>query len=173
MIKIFEKKPTQITAVQWTGSNIKEACNFIHPGMHPHIVGTTLFVNLTKESELAFHPGEWIVRQDDHDYYPVTEETMEQNYIEVKSPHLDALNTEVGANISAYDRRMKGADNHPLPRPSESPSLQTFANVAGQLLGILSRTEVFPKLTDILGWESVNDLEKALKKIHAKLREAL
>lgn len=79
----FTKKPVTITAIQWTGDNLKEVLDFT--GKHPkwgewfsdfaayaaHVKSDgNVFKILTLEGTMKALPGDWIIRGVNGEHYP-------------------------------------------------------------------------------------------------------
>lgn len=72
MIKTFVKKPIEVQAVQWTGDNYSEICNFI--GYYPALLyngmsGPFLVVG-TYSNHNYVSTGDWIVHGDNGEFCP-------------------------------------------------------------------------------------------------------
>lgn len=84
MIKTFVKKPVEVQAVQWTGDNYDEICNFI--GCHPTFLhgsfGPYIIIK-TLEGDHHALVNDWIIRGIKGEFYPCKPDIFEQTYEEV------------------------------------------------------------------------------------------
>lgn len=86
MVKTFVKKPVEIQAVQWTGNNYDEVCNFVGLAAldyfwkfeKPRLVIRTL------EGDHYASINDWIIRGVKGEFYPCKPDIFEQTYEEVK-----------------------------------------------------------------------------------------
>lgn len=78
----FRKKPVVIEAVQWTGNNFKEICEFVK-SESPHGELTTRFRKLlieTLEGTMTASVGDWIICGVQNEFYPCKNGIFEQTY---------------------------------------------------------------------------------------------
>lgn len=84
MIKTFVKKPIEVQAVQWTGFNYDEVCNFI--GHHTTFlygdIGPYLIIE-TLEGDHIVRAGDWVIRGITGEFYPCKPDIFEQTYEKV------------------------------------------------------------------------------------------
>lgn len=84
MVKTFIKKPLEVQAVQWTGDNYDEICNFI--GYYPTLIygnfGPFLDIGLYGNENYVF-TGDWIIRGANDEFYLCEPDIFEQTYDEV------------------------------------------------------------------------------------------
>lgn len=73
----YRKKPVVIEAIQWTGGNITEVCNFLPKS------GWTLGkgINIeTLEGTMRADKGDYIIRGVNGEYYPCKPDIFEKTY---------------------------------------------------------------------------------------------
>lgn len=84
MIKKFIKKPVEIQAVQWTGTNNDEIHDFI--GYFPKIIcgsfGPYMIIKTLEGDHYAFI-NDWIIRGIKGEFYPCKPDIFEKTYEEV------------------------------------------------------------------------------------------
>ena len=86
MTKTFIKKPVEIQAVQWTGDNYDEICDFI--GYFPTFLYGSLrpcIIIKTLEGDHHALVGDWIIRGVKGEFYPCKPDIFEQTYKEVNT----------------------------------------------------------------------------------------
>lgn len=77
----FRKKPVEIEAVQWLGTNLATIINFM--GYSPHIGrADSLWIQTLEGNMLAF-PGDWIIRGVEGEFYPCKTNIFEATYKQV------------------------------------------------------------------------------------------
>lgn len=87
MIKKYIKLPIPIEAVQWGGHATYpiDEHNFLFYASHLDLDGSeAVLIVHTLEGDMKAHPGDYIVRGGDGEYYPVKKEIFEKTYVEVK-----------------------------------------------------------------------------------------
>lgn len=84
MVKTFIKKPDKIRAIQWSGDNYYEICNFI--GYRPKFLhgnlGSYIVIRTPKGDNNVF-TGDWIICGVNGEFYPCLPDIFEQTYEEV------------------------------------------------------------------------------------------
>lgn len=88
MIKTYIKLPVPIEAVQWKGSPVidtQEERKFLLDKSQFGIDGEEVVLTVhTLEGDMKVHPGDYIVRGVDGEFYPVKKEIFEKTYVEAK-----------------------------------------------------------------------------------------
>lgn len=79
MVKIYVKKPIPITALQWTGDNVKEMMRFSKDII---ITEGGLFVK-TLEGDMHANVGDYVVRGVRGEFWPVKKDIFEETYEEI------------------------------------------------------------------------------------------
>lgn len=84
MVKTFIKKPLEVQAVQWTGDNYDEICNFIeyYPALLHGSFGPFLVIGTYGNEDYVF-TGDWIVHGDNGKFRSYKPNIFEQTYEEV------------------------------------------------------------------------------------------
>lgn len=80
-VKRYRKKPVTIEAVQWTGFNISEICNFA--GMSHLFVEGQLYIQ-TLEGVHHASIGDYIIKGVYGEFYPCKPDIFKETYEEVK-----------------------------------------------------------------------------------------
>jgi hypothetical protein len=75
----FRKKPVEIEAVQWLGSNFVEIDRFITVP-HETFPAAGRVIIPTLEGDMAASRGDWIIRGTAGEFYPCKPEIFEDNY---------------------------------------------------------------------------------------------
>jgi hypothetical protein len=93
MIKKFRKKPVVIEAIQWTGKNFDEVCNFMKE-FHGHklayedaeelAIKTGEYYIKTLEGVMTATKNDWIIKGINAEFYPCKPDIFEKTYEEVK-----------------------------------------------------------------------------------------
>lgn len=81
MIKYYKKKPVVISAVKWTGDNLKEVMDFMN-GKAMVKCGNIIIPTL--EGTMAAEVGSYIIKGVKGEYYPCRGDIFEDTYEEVK-----------------------------------------------------------------------------------------
>lgn len=84
MVLNYRKKPVVIQAIQYTGKNIEEVCNFIES--NTRIIYTKDFKKIeieTLEGNMQAIPGDYIIKGVNNEYYPCKEDIFNKTYEEV------------------------------------------------------------------------------------------
>ena len=102
MAKAYRKKPVVVEAVQWTGENHAEMCEFIDPEAFEIIPRIGLVIH-TLEGDHHASPGDYIIKGVNGEFYPCKPDIFAKTY---ESSTLTPPNEWV----SVYDR---------LPEPEE------------------------------------------------------
>jgi hypothetical protein len=77
----FRKKPVEIEAIQWTGENLLEICNFMGK-MHIETKNNCLVIKTLEGNHYA-RKGDWIVKGVKGEFYPVKPDIFEMTYEKV------------------------------------------------------------------------------------------
>ena len=80
----FRKKPVEVEAVQWTGENLFEICNFCPPVAGERQVDGIIVIP-TLEGKMISTPGDWIIKGVAGEFYPCKPDIFEQTYEKVES----------------------------------------------------------------------------------------
>lgn len=72
----YRKKPIEIDAIQWDGTNVADIMQFMPRG---GFIGGTVRIH-TLEGVLTAHPGDWIIRGTHGEYYPCKPHIFAQTY---------------------------------------------------------------------------------------------
>ena len=75
----YRKKPVVIEAVQWTGKNHTEMCEFIDPEVFEIIPNVGLIIH-TLEGDHHASPGDYIIRGVNGEFYPCKPDIFEKTY---------------------------------------------------------------------------------------------
>ena len=82
----FRKKPVEIEAIQWTGDNLGEICEFVNHydiRVAPHgiegIQKEELYIN-TLEGTMHASEGDWIIKGVHGEFYPCKPDIFEETY---------------------------------------------------------------------------------------------
>lgn len=78
----YRKKPVVIDAIQWTGSNFKEVCDFIS-SRAMHVDNGSLIIE-TLEGDMKASFGDYIIRGVKGEYYPCKPDIFEDTYERVE-----------------------------------------------------------------------------------------
>lgn len=88
MIKKYIKKHIPVEAVQWKGSPVidtQEERKFLLDKAQFGIDGEEVVLIVhTLEGDVKAHPGDYIVKGVDGEFYPVKKEIFEKTYVEAK-----------------------------------------------------------------------------------------
>lgn len=81
----FRKKPVEIDAVQWTGSNTAEVADFMgsSPGIGSDGQGAHWVEIATLEGTMRADKGDWIIRGIRGELYPCKPDIFEGSYDQV------------------------------------------------------------------------------------------
>lgn len=83
MVHKYVKKPVIISALQWTGDNILEMCNFTGKEDSKLIKNDELYID-TLEGTMHASVGDYIVCGVDGEFYPCKPDIFEKTYEIVK-----------------------------------------------------------------------------------------
>jgi len=75
----FVKKPVEVTAVKWTGGNIRAMEKFIRSAITFKVEGDELLI-YTLEGIMTASKGDWIIRGVKNEYYPCKPDIFEETY---------------------------------------------------------------------------------------------
>ena len=82
MIKQYKKKPVVVSAVKWTGDNLKEIMDFMDNKWILVKCGNIIIPTL--EGTMAADIGSYIIKGVKGEYYPCRGDIFEDTYEEVK-----------------------------------------------------------------------------------------
>ena len=74
----YRKKPVEVDAVQWTGTNVREVQAFASGDKIQY--GDGLLVISTLEGDARASPGDWIIRGIRGEYYPCKPDIFTATY---------------------------------------------------------------------------------------------
>ena len=114
MARAYRKKPVVIEAVQWTGENHAEMCEFIDPEVFEIIPRVGLVIH-TLEGDHHASPGDYIIKGVNGEFYPCKPDIFAKTYE-------SATLTPPNEWVSVYDR---------LPEPGERV-LATYCGFVGE-----------------------------------------
>lgn len=79
MARVYRKKPVVIEAVQWTGENHAEMCEFINPEVFEIIPRVGLVIH-TLEGDHHASPGDYIIKGVNGEFYPCKPDIFAKTY---------------------------------------------------------------------------------------------
>ena len=79
MARAYRKKPVTVEAIQWTGENHAEMCEFIDPEMFEIIPRVGLVIH-TLEGNHHASPGDYIIKGVNGEYYPCKPDIFAKTY---------------------------------------------------------------------------------------------
>lgn len=79
MARVYRKKPVVIEAVQWTGENHAEMCDFIDPEVFEIIPRVGLVIH-TLEGDHHASPGDYIIKGVNGEFYPCKPDIFAKTY---------------------------------------------------------------------------------------------
>lgn len=79
MARAYRKKPVVIEAVQWTGENHAEMCEFIDPEIFEIIPRAGLVIH-TLEGDHHASPGDYIIKGVNGEFYPCKPDIFAKTY---------------------------------------------------------------------------------------------
>lgn len=79
MTRAYRKKPVVVEAVQWTGENHGEMCEFIDPEVFEIIPHVGLVIH-TLEGDHHASPGDYIIKGVNGEFYPCKPDVFEKTY---------------------------------------------------------------------------------------------
>lgn len=79
MVHKYVKKPVVISALQWTGDNILEMCNFTGKKDSKLLKNNELYID-TLEGTMHASVGDYIVYGVDGEFYPCKPDIFEKTY---------------------------------------------------------------------------------------------
>lgn len=97
----YTKKPITIEAVQWTGNNLEEICDFIADGSMEYNPIDGLFIK-TLEGVHHASVGDYIIKGVHGEFYPCKPDIFEETYSPAKTA--DEMFRELGYRRSAKNR---------------------------------------------------------------------
>lgn len=88
MIKQYRKRPVVIRAVQWTGDNFDEICEFVKDQpvtLYKNDFGFTRLVIETLEGDMRAEVGDYIIQGVHGEYYPCKPNIFAETYEEIEN----------------------------------------------------------------------------------------
>ena len=79
MARAYRKKPVVIEAIQWTGENHAEMCEFIDPEVFEIIPRVGLLIH-TMEGDHHASPGDYIIKGVNGEFYPCKPDIFAKTY---------------------------------------------------------------------------------------------
>ena len=79
MARMYRKKPVVVEAVQWTGENHAEMCEFIDPEVFEIIPRVGLVIH-TLEGDHHANPGDYIIKGVNGEFYPCKPDIFAKTY---------------------------------------------------------------------------------------------
>ena len=79
MVRAYRKKPVVVDAVQWTGENHAEMCEFIDPEAFEIIPRVGLVIH-TLEGDHHASPGDYIIKGVNGEFYPCKPDIFAKTY---------------------------------------------------------------------------------------------
>jgi hypothetical protein len=79
MARAYRKKPVTVEAIQWTGENHAEMCEFIDPEMFEIIPRVGLVIH-TLEGNHHASPGDYIIKGVNGEFYPCKPDIFAKTY---------------------------------------------------------------------------------------------
>ena len=82
MTKNYTRKPTEITAIHWTGKNLDELFAFI-PLNKLRFKNNRIYIK-TMNGKVRLYVGDYVVKGGVEDFYPLREDVFKKHYTENK-----------------------------------------------------------------------------------------
>ena len=79
MARVYRKKPVTVEAVQWTGENHAEMCDFIDPEVFEIFPRVGLVIH-TLEGDHHASPGDYIIKGVNGEFYPCKPDIFAKTY---------------------------------------------------------------------------------------------
>ena len=79
MARVYRKKPVTVEAVQWTGENLAEMCEFIDSEVFEIIPRVGLVIH-TLEGDHHASPGDYIIKGVNGEFYPCKPDIFAKTY---------------------------------------------------------------------------------------------
>ena len=97
----YVKNPIEITAIQyqWDDENISmdeaqdKIADFVGESLEASLGEESIYLNGV-HGQVEVKQGEWVIKQNDTDFYPCSDEVFQQNYKAAPSTFLDRLKVE-------------------------------------------------------------------------------
>jgi len=103
MARAYRKKPVTVEAIQWTGENHAEICEFIDPEAFEIIPRVGLIIH-TLEGDHHASPGDYIIKGVKGEFYPCKADIFEKTYEDATlTPPNEPLTCE-GCAYEEYSR---------------------------------------------------------------------
>ena len=103
MARTYRKKPVVVEAVQWTGENHAEMCEFIDPEVFEIIPHVGLVIH-TLEGDHHASPGDYIIKGVNGEFYPCKPDVFEKTYEHATLTPPNELLTCEGCACEEYRR---------------------------------------------------------------------
>ena len=113
MARVYRKKPVTVEAVQWTGENLAEMCEFIDSEVFEIIPRVGLVIH-TLEGDHHASPGDYIIKGVNGEFYPCKPDIFAKTY---ESATLTPLNEPLTLDEL---RAMDGGPVYVVFRPDSS-----------------------------------------------------
>ena len=91
----YRKKPIEVEAVQWSGSNWHEVYAFAGHAVYTSNEADVVVLRVkTLEGELVARPGDWVIKGVQGEFYPCKPDIFEATYepVDGNSPYLGDAN---------------------------------------------------------------------------------
>lgn len=108
MARAYRKKPVTVEAIQWTGENHAEMCEFIDPEMFEIIPRVGLVIH-TLEGNHHASPGDYIIKGVNGEFYPCKPDIFAKTY---ETPTLTPPNEPRMINADKLAKRIAGHSNY-------------------------------------------------------------
>ena len=103
MARAYRKKPVTVEAVQWTGENHAEMCEFIDPEVFKIIPGVGLVIH-TLEGDHHASPGDYIIKGVNGEFYPCKPDIFAKTYESVTLTPPNEPLTQADLDGMDYDK---------------------------------------------------------------------
>ena len=141
MARAYRKKPVVVEAVQWTGENHAEMCDFIDPEVFEIIPRVGLVIH-TLEGDHHASPGDYIIKGVNGEFYPCKPDIFAKTYESApltppnewvsRVQELDELYTklQIATGFTAEQLLEMFAAGYTLEKPDYSKHFEAMANLA-------------------------------------------
>ncbi len=126
MARAYRKKPVVVEAVQWTGNNHADMCEFIDPEVFEIIPRVGLVIH-TLEGDHHASPGDYIIKGVNGEFYPCKPDIFAKTY-EADLPTL----TQPNEWVSVEERL-----------PTDARPVLTFVGYADTMTGFITTSSYF------------------------------
>ena len=83
MVNKYRKTPVEIEAIQWTGDNFEEICNFVNKELAISPTGTTIVIE-TLEGNMFADKADFIIKGVQGEFYPCKPDIFRSTYEKVE-----------------------------------------------------------------------------------------